>query len=196
MCDKTHNTKRHAAINRCRVIKLAFLHRQVSLKAQFGNKRGGQPSNPSIYLYIHPSNHPSPKGQSEQLANRLAERIGCRCLSLPYTAVVLVQVWIVPLRRPRPTRDERTDGLVLRALSGVHHDCCLSPLIDRSSPVALVSCFRSDCVSATRVPRRHFSFFPSLSLCCQPAETLRRATSATESNESARASMKLAPQKF
>lgn len=120
------------------------------------------------HLYIHPSIHSSPKGQSEQLANRLAKRIGCRCLSLPYTAVVLVQVWVVPLRRPRPARDEGTDGLVLRALSGVHHDCCLSPLIDRSCPVALVSSFRSDCVSASRVPRRHFSFSLSPSAVSQP----------------------------
>lgn len=93
---------------------------------------------------------------------------------------MLVQVWVAPLRRPRPARDEGTGGLVLRALSGVHHDCCLSPLKERSCPVALVSCFRSDCVSASRVPRRHFSFSLSPSLCCQPGETLRRATSATE----------------
>ncbi len=46
------------------------------------------------------------------------------------------------------------------------------------------------------MPRRHFSFSLSPSLCCQPGETLRRATSATEKNESARASMKLAPQKI
>lgn len=118
----------------------------------------------SSHLSIHPSIHPSPKGQSEQLANRLAERIGCRCLSLPYTAVVLVQVWGVPLRRPRPARDEGTGGLVLRALPGVHHDCCLSPLIDRSYPVALVSCFRSDCVSQLVESRGAISLSLSLPL--------------------------------
>ncbi len=165
LCVKTHKTKRQAAIKRCRVIKLPFLHRQVSLKAQLGTKE--MDNHPIRPFSIHPSNHPSPKCQSEQLANRLAERIGCRCFSLPYTAVVLVQVWVAPLRRPRPARDEGTDWLVLRALSGVHHGCCLSPLIDKSCPVALVSCFRSDCVSASRVPRRHFSFSLSPSAVSQ-----------------------------